>query len=104
MTAMAVGQMKVHPGKDREYVALMQEWKSLAAKHGLNPRLLVSVFAGPDVGVYTGVYEAADLVTLITGFQALSADPAFQSLRQRLYGPDGVCTLLSFSQATEISL
>ncbi len=42
--------MKVHPGKEREYLALIGEWKALAAKHGLNPRLLVSVLAGPDVG------------------------------------------------------
>ena len=42
--------MKVHPGKEREYLALIGEWKALAAKHGLNPRLLVSMLAGPDVG------------------------------------------------------
>jgi hypothetical protein len=104
MPAVVVSQVRVHPGKDPAYIALCQEYKPLAAKHGLSSRLFQALLAGPNAGVYSFVSEAADLATLAAGLQALFADPAWPDLQQRFLGPEGVCTLLSFGQASEVPL
>jgi len=104
MAAITVVQVRPHPGKAQEYLALVKEVNQLGAKHGLSLRLFLSVLAGPNVGVYSGVFEAADLATLAIGLQNFWADPAFLPLQDRLYGANGVATLLSVSQATEIPL
>ena len=104
MTAIAVNQLRPHPGKLAEFIALGKETKQLAAKHGLTVRLFLSVLAGPAVGTYSAVFEAADLAALAAGLQNITADPAYPSLLDRSVGPDGVATQVSLSQATEIPL
>ena len=104
MPAIAVDQVRVHPGKVREFLALEKKAKRLWAKHGVTTRMFVSVLAGPNVGLYSVVFEAADLATLANALQNLLADPADRDLQQRMYGPDGVCAIVSFGQATEIPL
>jgi hypothetical protein len=104
MAAISVAQYKVQPGKEPELVALRTQMKPLLAKHGLSSRLFGSLLAGQSVGLYSAVAEAADLAALATGLQNLFADPAYQALNARLIGADGVATVVSFSQATEVAL
>jgi hypothetical protein len=104
MTASTVAQFRVHPGKNPAFIALCQELKQVTGKHGVSSRLFQSLLAGPNVGTYAFISEAADLTALAAGMQASEADPAWPSLVQRFYGPDGVCTLLSFGQANEVPL
>jgi len=104
MAAIVVGQHRVHPGKAQEFIALHKEAKQVFARHGLSLRLFLAVLAGPAVGTYSVVAEAADLGALAAGLQSLIADPDDRSLQDRLFGPDGVATTLSLSQATEIPL
>ena len=104
MPAISVAQWRAHPGKGPEFIALCKEGKQLSTKHGLTTRLFLSVLAGPNVGTHSLVAEAADLATLATDLQNSFADPAWPSLQTRFFGPEGVCTNLSFSQATEVPL
>jgi hypothetical protein len=104
MAAISIAQYKVQPGKGPELVALRTEMKPLLVKHGLSSRLFLSLLAGPNAGTYSAVAEATDLSALATGLQNLFADPAYQSLNARLTGADGVATLVSFGQATEVAL
>jgi len=69
MAAISVAQATVRPGKVQEYLAIVKEVKQLGAKHGLSSRLFVSQLAGPAVGTYSFVAEAADLAALATGLQ-----------------------------------
>ena len=101
MSAIAVVQDRPHPGKAAEFIALMKEAKQMAAKHGLSHRLYLSVLAGPIVGVYSSVLEAADLATLAAGIQSMLADPANTDLGNRVRE---VAALINLSQATEVPL
>jgi hypothetical protein len=104
MSAIAITQVRVHPGEGPAYIALCRELKQLAAKHGLALRLYTNLLAGPNAGVYSSVAEAADLTQLAAGLQGFWGDPASADLQQRFFGPDGVCALVSLSQANEIPL
>ena len=104
MAAISVAQATVRPGKVQEYLAIVKEAKQLGAKHGLSSRLFVSQLAGPAVGTYSFVEEAADLAALATGLQKFFADAAWPSLQDRLFGTNGVATSVGFSQATEVPL
>jgi len=104
MAAISVSQHRVKPGKTQEFIALAKEVSQLGARHGLTGRLLLSVLAGPNVGLYSFGFEAVDLAALAAGLQHTFADPAWPSLQDRLFGADGVATTVSLSQATEIPL
>lgn len=101
VSAIAVVQYKPHPGKEPDFIGLMKEAQRLTAQHGLSQRLFLSVLAGPNVGMYALVLEATDLATLAAGLQNFLADPARQSLGNRLRD---VSTLVSLGQATEVPL
>jgi hypothetical protein len=106
MSAIAVTQYRVKPNRTEDFVAWAKEMKVVAARHGMGRHLYMSILAGPNVGTYTMTAEAEDLAALGTGLQNLFADPAFHALQSRFIGPDGdgMATMLSLSQATEVPI
>jgi hypothetical protein len=104
MTAIAVGSVRTKPGKIPDFRALCVQMGPVAAKHGLRTRLYFSFLAGAEAATHSLVYEAPDLGRLGAGLEALVADSAFAPVNARMFGEDGVATLLSFSQANEVPL
>lgn len=104
MPAISVAQVRAHPGKANEFIAIARDVAKVQKAYGLTARLFTSQMAGANTGVISYVVEAPDLAALGAAMQQSTADPAFQALAQRAFGADGVATLLNWSQATEVPL
>lgn len=104
MSAIAVGHVRTKPGHLDDFRTLCAELGKIAKKHGLGTRLYFNFLAGSDVNTHAFIYEAADLASLGAGLEAFGADPAFSAVNARMFGENGIATVISFSQANEIPL
>ena len=104
MAVVVVAQWQPNPGKAQELLQDAAKVSQIAQRHGARgARVFQALFAGPNSGIISHVFEFDDLAGFASFQGKFEADPEFQQLFAKATGANAPATLLSVSLLREVA-